>query len=177
MSDSTNKTITIRIAIDIPVEIADTTLAKLEPMISQLVQTEQEEPRNQDGVGFVTPVDEEKRTQEKQVIEDRRQLYKRRIVQSYRQFRHLTKKGKTEKEALHQIALELNWPIETTKSITFARRKRINQYIRFRRMKTIIRLRQKGKTQTFIAKHVGTSQQTVNRVLKEARKQKVGGLS
>jgi len=175
MSDSTKNMITIRI--DIPVDVADETIVKLECLAVHLKDIVNAEPSKDPSIGFVTPVDKEREAALAKEADDRRQEFKRRIVQAFRKYRRLTKSGKTEKQAFGQIALEYDWPNSIAKDITTSRRVKINHYMRFRRMKTAIKMAAQGISEPKIAKHVGVSQSTVNRMLQEARKQKVGGLS
>lgn len=168
MSD---KTISIKIAIDIPVDTAVETIEKLQGALLGLtklaapVQRQEMEAPSQ----FPDTEDPEYQAQVKAHYDEKRREFELKGVQAYRLFRRIRKNHEKISGAYREIGACLDWPVSVVPSILARRRKKVQAYVKLRRMAMIQRLDWEGLTNTEIAEKIGISQATVNRLLHQAR--------
>lgn len=168
MSD---KTISIKIAIDIPVDTAVETIEKLQGALSGLArlaspaQPQELAPPSQ----FPDTEDPEYQAQVKAHYDEKRREFELKGVQAYRLFRRIRKNHEKISGAYREIGARLDWPVGVVPSILARRRKKVQAYVKRRRMAMIHRLDWEGLTSTEIAEKVGVSQPTVSRLLNQAR--------
>lgn len=194
MSDSTNKTISIRIAIDIPVDIADSTLQKLQGFVSQV--TSLQTHSNASRINYLdsdeiaqgikhagqkayaemqaekeqNQVDTERRDQETAKYAANLRDFERKAVQSYRLFRQLRPNFERDYDTYKAIAERFYWPTPIVKTKVTARKRQIKAYLKERRSKTIMRLAYLGWTNKRIAAHIGLHEKTVAAIFLKLRK-------
>lgn len=178
MSNDTNKTISIRIAIDIPVGVAAETLAQIEPLVSQLSSSQSQKPLSAPPTLEQSDeeIEEERRKAERDAeYAERLREFHSRKVQAYRTFRRI--QGDCEKpyDAYRIIASQIGWSPSLIPRVISDRRKEINRYINERRKRIAVAMAFKGKTHKQIAKRLGVHRHTVGKLLKEARASLVGG--
>tara|TARA_R110002096_G_scaffold238201_2_gene429654 strand:- start:308 stop:868 length:561 start_codon:yes stop_codon:yes gene_type:complete len=173
MSDASSKTISIRIAIDIPVDIASDTLAQLQPLVSQLsgLGKQQQLTPSPDNshVIEVDPEAEAKKAEIKQHYADKIAEYKRNVIQAYRTFRRTVDSFDEVRLAYHPIAERYQWPVGVVQSAIADRKRVIRKYLQVRQKREILLLSYAGKTNKQIGLRLGLHDRTVARRLKEAR--------
>ncbi len=168
MSD---KMISIKIAIDIPADIAAETLNKIQPTLNQL------------GSGVVTPIEPVKQeypsllpegvteadVQEK--YENNKRQFARNAVQAYRTYRRIVGDYEKPSQAYRQIAARYDWPTSIMPSVIGDRKRAIKAYIKLRHKRRVWQLAQDGNSNQQIANALNLSIRTVQRLLKEVREQ------
>jgi len=126
MSDSTSKTISIRIAIDIPVDIAADTLSKLQPVLQQLTHPAlANTDQNQIEASGVDAEEEARQAEINQHNQNNIREFERKGVQAYRLFRRIIDGYDKPSAAHREIAHELNWPVGVVPSVITSRRKKV----------------------------------------------------
>ena len=176
MSDSTRKTISIKIAIDIPVEVAAETFAQIEPLVNKLSQIGQlpviENSESPSQLGLVTPQSDSSRELDRSKMAENLKRFKKYTVQAYRTFRRISDDFERPYDAYKVLADKYEWPVTVLQTQIASRRKHINQYIKKRRMATIIRLKYHGWTYAKIAEYTGIHDRTVARLARAALKER-----
>lgn len=181
MSDSTSKTISIRIAIDIPVDVAADTLRLLEPMLARLTSTATQVdavPDHSDDATysqFPATETEEHRAAVKAHYDAQVRDFEKKAIQAFRKYRRLAPYADKPSTVYRDIASRYDWPVGIVQGIISRRRKMVMAYVKKRRLARVLRLARKGYTNQRIADGMGLSQGTVNRLLKEARKAEATG--
>lgn len=176
MSDSTSKTISIRIAIDIPVDVAADTLRQLEPMLARLasvpgrVEPVADQSYEAAYSQFPDTETEEHKAAVKAHYDAQVKEFEKKAVQAFRKYRRLAPYADKPSTIYRDIASRHDWPVGVVQSIISRRRKKVMAYVKKRRLARVLRLARLGHSNQRIADGMGLSQGTVNRLLKEAQK-------
>lgn len=176
MPKQNTQTISIRIAIDIPVDIAADTMAQLEPIIARLTSRTVEENNLQE-LGLVVEDEEAKahRAEVDKFYAEKRHEYEIKCIQAYRQFRQISGKYKKAHDQYKVIAFNLGWPVSMMPELIGMRRRKVKAYLRKRHQKTALRLAYAGWKNNQIGEHIGVSSRSVTRLISEARTLAQGG--
>lgn len=173
MADSTSKTISIRIAIDIPVDVAAETLQQLAPVLARLQAPAQPSARQLDAIdddaAQVQDKEEALRAEIRAHYDEQRREFVRKAVQAYRLYRRIAPQYEKPSEVHRVIARKFEWPVGVVPSFLADRRKKVAAYLKKRQLATVLRLAREGYTNNRIADAISVSQPTVNRLLKQAR--------
>jgi len=174
MSDTFDK-ITIRIAIDIPVEVAAETIETIEPILARLTS------------GLPHAANQSTSQVESEPVEDlsliaRQELEKKRIAffaqapRAYAIYRRVRPQCETALQAYKIITadLRLDAPVAAEVLVQKQRRK-LKKYIQKRRQKTVVRLAYDGWSNKAIGQYLGVASRTVSRLMTEARSSQLGG--
>ena len=169
MSD-TSKTISIRIAIDIPVDIAADTLRQLEPFVARLTSRPVGETNIEElGVVVEDEAEAARKAEIRAHYDEQKRQFVRNGVQAFRIFRRIKDDFGTPAGAYRVIASRFEWPAGIVPGIISKRRKQVNEYLKRRRTATAIRMAYDGHTNHQIAERIGVAQPTVSRMLRQAR--------
>lgn len=174
MSDNPSNTISIRIAIDIPVDIAAETLSKIQPILSQITgQAEDATPVQE--LGIVDSEAEALKEAARLEFQKRRAEFEQKGVQAFRIYRRIAANFEKPSQIYTAIGNQLGWPTGVIPSVISARRKKVKQYLRGRNQKTALRLAYEGWSNRAIAARMGFHVRTVSRLLKDAKTSQQGG--
>lgn len=194
MPDSTPKTISIRIAIDIPVDTAESTIQKLEGLVSKISNLPLQignsaTPLIDDievaqGIKYAGQkafaemqadekrerVETERHELEKSKYAANLKDFERKAVQSYRLFRQLRPQFDRDYDTYKAIAERFSWPTSIVQTKVAQRKREVKTYLRLLRGRAVMRLVYLGWTNKRIAAHIGIHEKTVARTFRELRK-------
>lgn len=194
MPDSTHKTISIRIAIDIPVDTAESTIQKLEGLVTRISDLPLQISNS--GTPLIDDIEvaegikyagqkayaemqaDEKREQkeaERHDLETSKYAanlkdFERKAVQSYRLFRQLRPQFDRDYDTYKAIAKRFGWPTPVVQTKVAQRKREVKAYLRLLRDRAVMRLVFIGWTNKRIANHIGIHEKTVARIFRELRK-------
>ncbi|RMB12142.1 helix-turn-helix domain-containing protein [Eilatimonas milleporae] len=100
--------------------------------------------------------------------EERLAQHWRNCIQAYRMYRRL-QPSMGAAGAYPVIAAKFGWPSGVVSAFVRQRRKKVNDYLKSRRLASVHRMVLEGRTDSEIAGHLGVSLRTVARFLKEIR--------
>lgn len=192
MSDN-NKTISIKIAIEIPVNTAEKTIQKLHDFAASISQIpmQVEAPRTplieDDVVQAIKHVgqkahadlkaEKELKKQEtanqekrKNQLIDARKKYDLNVIQVYRLYRRIRPECDRDYTAHKAVSLHFDWPVSAAQHAVACRKRLIKAYLKLRQKKVVMHLIFLGWTNKRIAAHVGVHEKTIAKTFRELRK-------
>lgn len=92
MPSDTPKTISIKIAIDIPTDIAAETLSKIQPVISQLSNPSPALPVQDEPKPYISDQTEEEKAEARKYYQNNIEIFRKKAIQAYRLYRRLVPK-------------------------------------------------------------------------------------
>lgn len=173
MSSASSKHITIRIAIDIPVDVAETTLSSITPFLSQLQQISHDASTPVAALEDQTQAldDNEDRKRVRDHYDEQRRLFWIKTVQSHRTFRRIQHNYENDHDAYKLLAEGLQWPTAVLKSQIAAHRRKLKAFIKTRRQRYVLRRILEGASHKTIGMEIGVHVKTVARILRDAKRE------
>ena len=170
MSDAPDK-ITIRIAIDIPVEVAAETVQIIEPALARLTAGLGGKPET---TVESEPV-EDLRLIARQELERKKDEFFAKAPRAYAIYRRVRPQCETALQAYKIITRDLRLDAAVAAEVLVQKqRRKLKQYIHNRRQRTVVRLGYEGWSNKAIAKRLGVATRTVARIFADARASNVG---
>lgn len=172
MSDTSDK-ITIRIAIDIPVNVAPATIKSIEPIVAKLTSdfaTSETTPEPElDEVDELTLI-------ARQEFDRKRKSFFAKAPRAYSICRRVRPSCDTALLAYKIITNQLGLDAPVAAEVLVQKqRKKLRKYIRARNQQTILRLATEGHKTKEICDYLGFKAPKVRLLLREARAKKLGG--